>query len=528
VRSRSRVSLSLVLAVSFGALNVTGTYAQSSAESAHSHGRPNILLALSDDQSWPHASAYGSKTVRTPAFDRVARGGALFTHAFCAASQCSISRATLLAGRYPWQLEEAGVQASLFPNEIAVYTDLLAAQGYHVGYTGKPWGPGDWRAGGRNSNPSGKAYDSRRLEPPTSQISSIDYAGNFEEFLNDRDDGSPFCFWFGCYEPHRNYERGSGRRSGKQLTEAIVPPFFPDNATVRSDLLDYYLEIEWFDQQLGKMIALLERCEELENTLIIVTSDNGMPFPRTKATLYEDGTRMPFAVQWPARIESGRVIDELISFVDVAPTILEAARLEPSSEMTGRSLLPMLENRGGRVKPHRSFVLMGKERHNHARAENVGYPIRAIRTNQYLYLRNLKPDRWPMGDPPGYFCHTKMLNPTKSHILEKRDSTTEYFYQLTYAIRAEEELYDIRSDPHCLENLAESAAFASTKEQLWNRLKQELEEQGDPRLLGYGDIIDSYPFYGRVQPTIPGFKEVGKYNPAFWPASRGPRPTLPD
>ena len=510
--------------LSFGGLCAKSTASQNAVPTQ----RPNILLAISDDQSWPHTGAYGCQLVDTPAFDEIAKRGVLFSHAFCAASQCSISRATLLTGRYPWQLQEAGIQASLFPANLAVYTDLLAEVGYHVGYTGKPWGPGNWQAGGRSSNPSGKPYNSRRLKPPTAQISTIDYAANFADFLEDRPAGTPFCFWYGCHEPHRNYEEGSGRRSGKQLHDVEVPPFFPDHEIVRSDLLDYFLEIEWFDQHLGKILRQLEEADELDNTLVIVTSDNGMPFPRTKATLFEDGIRLPLAIQWPTRFTGNRVVDELVSFVDIAPTILAAAGLDRHPEMTGRSLMPRLvTNDGTSRQPHRKFVLLGKERHNHARADNVGYPVRGIRTRDFLYLRNLKPDRWPMGDPPGYFCHTKMLNPTKFFILDHKDDSTALYYEITYAKRPPEELYDVRNDPHCLHDLSTDARFAETKRRLRAQLEEQLTTQADPRLLGFGDVIDSYPFFGRFQPEIPGFKAVGQYNPAFWPESQGPLPKLP-
>ena len=398
--------------------------------------RPNILLAISDDQSWPHAGAYGFSAVTTPAFDSVAKNGVLFSRAFCAASQCSISRATLLTGRHLWQLEEAGVQGSLFPTKYDVYPELLSDAGYHIGYTGKPWGPGNWKLSGRSRNPAGDEYNNRFLQPPTKLISNKDYAANFADFLTARPQGAPFCFWYGCHEPHRNYEEQSGRKSGMRLEDAIVPPFFPDNEVIRSDLLDYYLEVNWFDRHLARIMDQLRELGELDNTLIVITSDNGMPFPRTKATLYEDGTRMPFAVQWPARIRGGRVIDNLVSFIDVAPTFLDAAGLDVPASMTGRSLLPtLLSAESGTIEPARQYVLMGKERHNHARAENVGYPIRAIRTNRFLYLRNLKPERWPMGDPPGYFCHTKLLNPTKQWILDHQDSDAAHIFKLTFAKR---------------------------------------------------------------------------------------------
>ena len=183
----------------------------------------------------------------------------------------------------------------------------------------------------------------------------------------------------------------------------------------------------------------------------------------------------------------------------------------------------LISNRSGTLDPQRNFILMGKERHNHARAENVGYPIR---TKQYLYLRNLKAQRWPMGDPPGYFCHTKMINPTKSHILQHKNDSTQYYYDITFARRSEEELYDIRKDPHCLNNLADESEFAEIKNRLWRTLSDKLIEQEDPRMLDYGDIFDSYPVFGGIQPTIPGFKEIGKYNPTFWPRDHGPVPVI--
>lgn len=488
--------------------------------------RPNILIAVSDDQSWPHAGAYGCQEVSTPTFDRIAKRGVLFTRVFCAASQCSISRATLLAGRNPWQLEEAGVQASLFPAKYPLFTDLLSSVGYHVGYTGKPWAPGNWRAGGRTTDPCGTAYNRRKLEPPTSLISPIDYAGNFAEFLDDRAADTPFCFWFGCYEPHRDYEAGSGERAGKVITADAIPRSLPDCPEVRSDLADYFLEVEWFDKQLARIVAQIEEIGELENTLVLVTSDNGMPFPRAKATLYEWGTRMPFAVQWPGTIAGGQQFHDLTSFIDVAPTLLEAAGVDVPAEMSGRSFLSRLREPSDSAPAHRTFVLMGKERHNHARPENVGFPCRAIRTDKYLFIRNLEPERWPMGDPPGYFCHTKMLNPSKDYILAQRAGVSATIYRLTYAKRGSEELYDVLEDPACLQNLINEENLQRVAQELRDRLQSELVSEGDPRVLGFGGIFDSYPFFGRIQPSLGGFREAGKYNPAYWPTERGPVPQL--
>ncbi|MBN1673986.1 MAG: sulfatase [Kiritimatiellae bacterium] len=480
--------------------------------------RPNILFAISDDQSWPHASAYGHPTIRTPAFDRVAREGVLFTHGFCPASQCSPSRAAVLTGRQIWQLAEAGSQDSVFPNTFPVYTDLLEAAGYHLGYTGKPWAPGNWAAGGWRRNPSGPEYNARKLRPPTTGISTCDYAANFKDFLDARPAGSPFCFWFGCREPHRDYERDSGIRAGKDVRACVVPPYLPDVDVVRRDLLDYELEIEWFDAQLGLMLDRLAQNGELENTLVAVTSDNGMPFPRAKANLYEQSTRVPLAVCWGGHICGGRAVDDLVSLVDLAPTFLEAAGLAPPGAMSGRSLMNVLKAaRSGCVDAERNRVYLGKERHNHARFDNVGYPSRAIRTPDHLYIRNFKPDRWPLGDPPEFLCHTKMANPCKAFILEhQREESIAPFYAITYAKRRPEELFAVRDDPFCLRNLAQDADFAALKQRLWRELECVLREQADPRVLGYGDIWDSYPYFGPIERSLGGFNEKGAYNPEFW------------
>ena len=276
--------------------------------------RPNILIAISDDQSYPHASAYGDRAVATPAFDQVANRGVLFRNAFTPAPGCSPMRAAFLTGRNIWQIREAGTHASYFPTDLPVFTAQLASAGYHVGMTGKGWGPG--RANGWPHNPAGKLYGKRKLTPPEG-IANIDYAGNFDDFLAARDDGQPFCFWYGGKEPHRTYKPGIGKASGIDLARVQVPPFLPDSETVRSDIADYLFEIQWFDSQLQRMLDRLGQLGELRNTLVVVTSDNGMPFPRAKANLYEFGIHMPLAISWPARIAAGQDTSDLVSLLDV-------------------------------------------------------------------------------------------------------------------------------------------------------------------------------------------------------------------
>ena len=427
---------------------------------------PNILFAIADDVSWPHMSAYGARFVKTPNFDRVAREGILFKNAFTTNPKCSPSRATLLTGRNFWQLEEAACHFGLFPAKFKVYPDLLEAVGYRVGFTGKGWGPGDWKGGGFKRNPAGDEYSQLKNKPPTKAMSQVDYAANFKAFLQDQPKDKPFCFWYGGQEPHRVYEAGSGVRAGKRLADVQVPPYLPDDEIVRSDLLDYALEIEWFDEHLGRMLRTLEEMGELDNTLVVVTADNGMPFPRVKGQIYEDDFHLPLAMRWGNAIKAGRVVDDFISFTDMAPTFLEVAGLKPLSDMTGRSFLNVLKSeKSGQVDQKRTRMLVGKERHDVGRPNDVGYPVRAIRTKEFLYVRNFKTDRWPAGNPETGYRNIDD-SPTKSLLLKQKEAGLTKFYELAMGMRPAEELYDMRNDSACMNNLASNPRYAKIKAQL--------------------------------------------------------------
>ncbi len=314
--------------------------------------RPNILLVIADDWSFGHAGAYGCKWIKTPAFDRVVREGVLFSHAFTNNPKCSPCRASLLTGRNSWQLEEAMCHNGIFPAKWPVYPDLLEQAGYKVGHTGKGWGPGDFRTGGFSRNPAGPAYQRHKLKPPLEGVSTTDYARNFAAFLAERKSGQPFCFWLGGFEPHRIYENGAGVRAGRDVASVTLPPYYPDSTVIRSDMLDYGLEVEWFDATLGKILDQLEKIEELDDTLILVTSDHGMPFPRVKGHVYEAGFHLPMAVRWGRRVKPKRVVDDFINVRDLAPTFLEAAMLKPPPSMTGRSFLDALvSTKSGWIDP---------------------------------------------------------------------------------------------------------------------------------------------------------------------------------
>jgi len=468
--------------------------------------RPNILFAIADDAS--HMSAYGHRFVNTPNFDAVAREGALFTSAFTTNPKCAPSRAGILTGMHTWQLEEACNHWNVFNARFAVYPDMLECSGYHVGYTGKGWGPGNWEKGGFRRNPAGPEYNRFKLQPPIDTcISTADYAANFEDFLSKRRMDQPFCFWYGGFEPHRKYEPGEGIRAGKRMEDVTLPAYYPEDGIIRSDMLDYGHEIEWFDKHLGLMMDKLEEIGEIRNTIIVVTSDNGMPFPRVKGQMYEQDLHLPLAICWKDRVSGGRKIEDLVSFIDFAPTLLDAAGIEPHPQMEGKSLLDLLlSDQSGRLDEARDRVFMGRERHDMGREGDGGYPVRCIRTHAYLYIRNFKPERWPSGNPETGYTDVDS-SPTKDVLLSRPEGVEDYYYGLTFAKRPEEELYNILRDPECMNNLAPDAAFDEIRNGLWVELKQKLEETKDPRMMGNGDLFDTYEYVVRAPHSWKAYEE---------------------
>lgn len=503
--------------------------------------RPNILLAIADDWG-PHAGAYGTPWIQTPAFDRVAREGLLFTHAYTPNAKCAPSRACLLTGRNPWQLKAAANHIPYFPPEFKGWAEALADHGWFVGFTQKGWGPGvATNVLGQPRLMTGRRFDRRTAPPPTSGISANDYAANFDDFLQAAPTNAPWCFWYGAIEPHRGYEFGSGTTRGGRKPADIdrVPGYWPDNETVRQDLLDYAFEAEHFDRHLGRMLASLERRGQLSNTLVLVTSDHGMPFPRVKGQAYEFANHVPFAARWPAGItHPGRVVDDFISFVDLAPTLIELAGLSWTetgmAQSPGRSLTPIFRSsRAGRIDPTRDHVLIGRERQDIGRPDDAGYPVRGLVTAETLYLENFAPDRWPTGNPEtGYLdCDA---SPTKTLILEAhRRDPADRFWQYGFGRRGAEELYDLRPDPDCLTNLVTTAAAEPTRVAMRSRLHAELQAQQDPRMSGGGDVFDQYlhaspdhvRFHERFRRGEP--LKAGWVNPTDFEPAAPPPPSRP-
>jgi len=447
--------------------------------------RPNILFCIADD--WGvHASAYGDAAVKTPTFDRVAKEGALFKHAFVSSPSCTPSRNAILTGQHFWRLGSGACLWSDWPGDQPTYPILLAKAGYHVGHARKSFGPGKV---GNHPHPAGPNYKS------------------LAAFLDKQPKDAPFCFWFGASDPHRPYEPGIGRKNGIDPAAVKLFPFVPDNDITRGDVADYYFEVQRFDREVGDALAELEKRGLLDNTIVVITGDHGMPFPRCKGNLYDCGAQVPLAIRWPKGIPANRTVTDLVSLTDLAPTFLAAAGIDRPAAMTGRNLLPTLTtNPAATLAPPRP-IFLGKERHVPCQEapDTGGTPMRAIRTHDFLYIRNFTPDRWPAGTPhhdkafiPGAWLADCDNGPTKLYIVDNKDKDAAHrrAYDLCFAKRPAEELYDLKKDPHQMTNLAADPAYAVAKSKLADQLIDELKATKDPRVLGGHEAWDEQPYYG--------------------------------
>ena len=418
------------------------------ASCASAAKRPNIVVLMADDWSWPHASALGDKTVKTPTFDRLVREGVLFERAFVSSPSCTPSRMAMAAGQWHWRLGEARNLGGSLAKDVPTYADLLAKAGYLTGFSRKGAAPS--KHSYRGTDPFGPRFR------------------NFETFWSKRKKGTPFCFWYGSGAPHRPYYLNSGKSSGLKPENVELPPGLPDHPTIRLDLLDYYAAVQDFDGETASILSKLEKEGELANTLIVMSGDNGMPFPRAKATLYDTGTRVPLVVRWGKQVKAGRRVRDFVSLCDLAPTFLDAAGITPPKVMTAQSLIPQLKAKeSGQIDATRDHVLTGMARHCFPN------PRQALRTDHYLYIRNKNPGKWETGrgqGPPktydftrrhwpsgaGAFCFNVDPSPTKQYMItHPEDPLVRACWAQAFGPYPGEELYDLKKDPDQCRNLAQ-------------------------------------------------------------------------
>jgi arylsulfatase A-like enzyme len=503
--------------------------------------RLNILFCFADD--WGrYMSAYAAvdgrptpnDVVKTPNLDRLAREGVLFRNAFVGSPSCTPCRSALVSGQYFFRTGRAAIlSGAVWDMNIPAFPLLVHDAGYHIGETGKVWSPGT-----PNDGPFGGgkyAYEKEGLgfnnysEAATAKVSKGDTPeqardellaqtkANFDDFLAANKEGKPWLYWYGATNVHRKWQLGSGRALygiNPDDLKGKLPPFLPDVPEVREDFADYLGEIQFWDAEVGTLVKRLEEAGQLDNTVIVVSGDHGAPgFTHGKCNLYDFGVAVALVARVPGG-KPGRVVDDFVHLMDLAPTYCEIAGVTPPAVMTGRSIWNILKSdAAGQIDPSRTWVVTGRERHvNVAREGNLPYPHRALRTPEFLYIRNFKPDRWPMGDPKTLTdsaspSHDDLVNetyaafadmdssPTKAWLIEHRnDAQYRKYFDYAFAKRPAEELYDLRKDPDQIMNVADDPAYSSQKQELGDRLMKVLVDAGDPRVTGDGTTFDNPPF----------------------------------
>lgn len=503
--------------------------------------RWNILFFFADD--WGrYASCYAkidgrpsaNDVIHTPNIDRIAREGVLFRNAFVNSPSCTPCRSSLLSGRYFFNTGRGAIlRGAVWDDSIPSFPLLLRDAGYHIGKSYKVWSPGtprDAPFGGQRHAYEQAGRDpnqfSQRATERVGRGLSIAGAreeilaqvrGNFDAFLADRKPDRPWHYFFGPTNTHRRWIKGSGKALwgiDPGGLKGKMPAFLPDVPEVREDLADYLGEVLALDACLGVLLERLEAAGELDRTLIVVSGDHGMPgVPSGKCNLYDYGVAVALMVRTPGG-KGGRVVDDFVCLPDLAPTFMEIGGVTPPDGLYGRSLLPLLRSdRNGQVEPDRTWVITGRERHlDTAREGNLPYPMRALRTRDFVYIRNFTPDRWPMGAPGKALTREAFesgaletnthigfgdmdASPTKAWLIAHRnDPQWRWHYEFAFGKRPAEELYDIGKDPDQVKNVADDPAYAALKADLARQLMRTLSDAHDPRVVGDGETFDQPPF----------------------------------
>ena len=519
--------------------------------------KPNILFAFADDwgqQAGIYADVLGKGGIndlaKTPNFDKLAKRGVLFKNAFVNAPSCTPCRSAILSGRNFWETGRGAIlQGAVWDENIPTWPLLLKDSGYHIGYTYKVWSPGTPRdagiggqanafakAGGKFNGFSqyvtGRASKGVAVKDAKGELYR-EARGNFKSFLEGRKKDQPFAYWFGPTNVHRKWTKGSGKKLwdiDPDKLKGKMPAFLPDVHAVREDLADYLGEIAAFDAGLGIMIEELKKAGEYENTIIVVSGDHGPPgFPHGKCNLYDFGTRVCLTIAGPG-VRGGRVVDDFVCLPDLAPTFLEAGKVQVPEVMSAKSLWKVLKSKkGGQVDPSRDAVITGRERHVYSsRPGYLPYPQRAIRTKDFQFVINFKPDRWPLGDPylldspkePDYALLENQTfvtladedaGPTKAWIVTSRkDPKVKPIFDHAYGKRPREELYDMNKDPDQMKNLALEPDYSGTVKKLRARLMKYLRDHNDPRLVDNGKFFETSPMTDGFKRPVQSKKSKSK------------------
>ncbi len=413
------------------------------AIASQSLSTPNIVFLISDDHSFPDLGCYGNTAIRTPHLDRMAREGMRFQNAFVASPQCSPNRSAIFTGCSPHTTATSRLHTP-FPEWERTFIEGLKERGYFVGAFRKVH--------------QGAEFDKRWNWYGGMEI-------RFERFFEQAPAGKPFFLHVGFTDPHRPYESGAFSPP-HDPAKVRVPGFLPDAKEVRQDIAHYYDYIARMDAQCGELFEQLRKRKLEENTLVIFTGDNGMPFPRAKGTCYDPGIRVPLLAWWPGRVAAGAVREELISHVDLPATWLEAAGAAAPKQMQGRSFLNLLLG-----KPYQPRKAVFSERNWHDNFD----AIRSVRTARYKLIFNALPQL------PYRPTQDLERSPTWAAYrdLGQRGKLSPAHQRLLDPSRPMLELYDLQEDPNEFRNLASDPKHASVLQEHVTLLSDWMHETRD-------------------------------------------------
>lgn len=438
---------------------------------------PNIIVFLADDVGWKDAGCYGNSLIKTPTIDQLAKTGLKVEKAFVASPQCSPSRISLLTGKYPHTTHTEDLHTPI-PAGMKILPTFLKEKGYFTGSMQKI----------HTGIEGEKQFDwySENVE-------------DFSAFLN-KTTKQPFLMWVGFHDAHRPY----AEKNIHPINKVFVPKELVDSPQTRKDIALYYDEIERMDRQMGEMLAELDKKGLRENTLIIYMSDNGQPFARAKGTCYDAGMREPLIFNWKNKIVPNQVFNNLVSFVDIFPTLLEVAGVNIPSDIEGKSLKNILDG-----KPYTPRKYVASERNWH----NCDEHIRSIRTQKFKFIRNAYIE-WPFGIPADMSLCLSTLELKKQKARGKLSKEQSLIFQIP---RPELELYDLGKDPDEYKNVAYLPKYAKIVKEMTALLDNWVSETQDhsPLIRRRYDNVDRYSGikFTDEQPPMFNEKAVTKKKP---------------
>lgn len=445
--------------------------------------RPTLVIFLSDDHGQLDSTPYGATDVRTPNMQRLADAGLTFTRAFIASPACAPSRAAMLTGLMPAR-NGAEANHSYKREGIPSLTENLKALGYELAAFGKVAHGND--TGRHGFDHIDAAHDDARVKA----------------YLDQRDTSRPLCLFVGTHDPHVPWLKNEGYDPAK----VYLPPTFVDTPETREFRARYYTDVTTADRELGELYDLAREKFDPRQTLFIYTSDHGGQWPFGKWNLYDAGICVPFLAVWDGVIKPGQRTDAMVQWIDLLPTLIQAAGGRAPVGVDGRSFLTVLR---GESKTHRDVIFTT---HSGDGRMNV-YPIRSLRTGDWKYIHNLHPE----------FAHTTHIDKAlakdgglywTSWYEAYRNDHGAAVKVKRYHERSAEELYDLKADPYELRNLAADPAQAGRLKEMGARLDDWMKSQGDtaqvfnePRLLSDPASTRPGPDAGTDAPKNPKRKK---------------------